>query len=268
MEVTAASVGSGDTTGSSSPSAGDSSGAVRGPNVNDLVSKYAHLIEAGENNDAGGGSEGEPSGDAEGSVKPTAEAKVIPPIPYAEFQKSRKALQFERERAARAEAQNALLLSQFEALQAAIQNGGQQPVQAEEESDIFKDPEVEALKAQIAELAEAERTRKSQALASQMEQEWQAAIQAHPHIAGASDLVLTLMRADETLTVSKAVEQILRFAPSQASQPQARATPPVRQPPPIRPLPSNGGGVTTPAVAPPKTFGDISKNILAKYGGR
>lgn len=266
MEGTAASGGSGDTTGSSSPSAGDT-GGVQGPKVADLTAKYAHLMGGSENADAGEGSEGESNGDADGSVKPPAEAKVIPPVPYDQFQKSRMALRQERERAARAEAQNALLLSQFESLQAAIQNGGQPPAADEPESDIFKDPEIEALKARVAELADDAQSRKSQALASQMEQEWQSAVQANPHIAAASDLVLTLMRADETLTVAKAVEQILRIAPPPASAPPAKVAPVRQQTPPIRPLPGNGG-ITTPAVAAPKTFGDISKNLLAKYGGR
>lgn len=261
--------GSGDTAGSSSlpADAGVMTHGAKGPSVDSLMAKYGHLSGEGENTDAGEGGEGESNSDADGLVKPPAEAKVIPPVPYAEFMKSRRALQQARAEAARAVAQNELLMSQFEALQQAVQPGKPEP--EAEPDDIFRDPEVEALKAQIAELVEEKRTERSQAMANRMEQEWQSAIQAHPHIAGAGDIVLTLMRSDETMTVSKAVDHILRIAPAPTSAPPPKVAP-ARGPatPPIRVLPSNGGGLTVPAVASPKSFGDISKNLLAKYGGR
>ena len=273
MSDSVASGSSGDTTGSSSLSAdANVTHGPKGPSVESLLAKYGHLSGDGEDTDAGEGSEGESNSDAEGPVKPPAEAKVIPPVPYAEFMKSRRALQQARAEASRQAAQNELLMSQFEALQQAIQNGGK-PVETEpEETDVFRDPEIEALKAQIAELAEGERARRASSLASQMEQEWQSAIQQHPHIADAGELVLTLMRADETLTVTQAVSKLLRIAPAPASTPSSapKVAPTNRTPatPPIRTLPSNGGGLTVPAVEAPKSFGDISKTLLAKYGGR
>ena len=268
MSDTAASSGSGDTAGSSFPSA-DVAGGLHGPSVTDLTAKYAHLMDVGESADAGEGAEGESGDNVDGPVKPPIAAKVIPPVPYAEFQKSRAALRQERERAARAEAQNSLLMSQFEALQQAIQNGGAPPATDEaEETDLFRDPAMEALEAKLARLEEIETRRNTDALASQMEQEWAAAVQAHPHIADASDLVMTLMQSDSSLSVSQAVAKLLRIAPAPASTPAPRVAPVRQQTPPIRPLPSNGSGVTVPVVAAPKSFGDISKNILAKMAGR